>query len=118
MPYNAAMIDVLVVGKNRKRDGTLREWANRATGNYFYGKDGALMVEVKEGNENRHINMATFSGTINVPTGGTIVYNNGQKVTQPVAKPTHDEQGRRLCPACGYPGYDESCHGGHCLRCS
>jgi hypothetical protein len=62
--HNKDLIDMVFKGSSIKRDGTERKWKNViATGNYFISKDLAVMVEVQEGSEKRHLNIGTFTGT-------------------------------------------------------
>ena len=81
--YSSSMVDIVFSGVNTKRDGTARTWVEaKATGNHFIAHgDRSLMVEVKEGAEQRHLNLSTFSGSaLNPRSGEYIEYDHGRKV--------------------------------------
>lgn len=73
-------------GTGMKRDGTPRRWDHaEATGYYFTGKDGAVMVEVRDGGQLRHLNIATFTGEAASNLAG-YKFENGKKTqTHPVS---------------------------------
>jgi len=62
--HSSDLEDMTFSGSGIKRDGSKRTWDNvKATGEYFVGRDRAVMVEVLEGAEKRHLNLGTFTGT-------------------------------------------------------
>ena len=81
MVYNAKLDGATLNGTNVKRDGAVRAWDARCTGNYFRGKGGDYMVEVVERGrtESRNVNMSTFSGVLAL-NGRTKVYREGVRI--------------------------------------
>lgn len=53
-----------IIGENIKRDGTSRQWDAIPTGVKRRAHDGALMVEVIEGDERKWLNISTFTGLL------------------------------------------------------
>lgn len=83
--YNVKVVNAMLVGQNVKRDGSIRLWSCPATGNYFVARDGAYMLEVREGSEQRHVNLSTFTGEIRYECGRISTYENGKQLSQAVA---------------------------------
>ncbi|MBD3261777.1 MAG: hypothetical protein GF334_08965 [Candidatus Altiarchaeales archaeon] len=81
MVYNAKLNGAVLKGTNVKRNGALRSWDARCTGNFFKGKGEDYMVEVIETGctETRNVNMSTFSGVLAL-NGCTKVYRDGVRI--------------------------------------
>lgn len=67
-------------GQGVRRDGSKRRWDHaEATGNYFVSRrDGAVMIEVVDGGQRRHLNIGTFSGDA-VTDNALYEFKNGSK---------------------------------------
>lgn len=82
---NPSLKGMLFDGSGQKRDGTSRRWDHaEATGYYFTGKDGAVMVEVKDGGQIRQLNIATFTGDAASNLAGYKFVNGTKTQTHPI----------------------------------
>ena len=76
---NPSLKGMIFDGMGQKRDGTSRRWDHaESTGYYFTSKDGAVMVEVKDGGQIRQLNIATFTGEAASNLAG-YKFENGKK---------------------------------------
>jgi hypothetical protein len=74
--YDSRFAGMTITGTNIKRDGSSRSWDGaECTGHFFRSRsDNALMIEVHESGERKHVNLTTFSGMV-----GEVEYVDGRK---------------------------------------
>lgn len=97
-PFRQELVGVIYSGSNTKRDGAKRQWENvKGTGTYYYAPDKSLMIEVREGAENRHLNISSYTGTA-TRADDVVHYVNGKKQNAEgpkerlAARPAHSDE--------------------------
>ncbi len=78
--YNSKLLNALISGVNVKRNGRERIWKQVvSTGKYRIAHDGAIMVQVQDGDTKKEVNFSTFKAGFMVYARESVPF--GQEIT-------------------------------------